>query len=392
MWTITDACATALKRSHTKSLVMELYDSFGVLRASTYSNPRLVATSDGEVVVDRTAVHTRSFSGTVVDPDGALTSGDRRTLLDPLYRPQLAISVDVGWRAPLTGEAAVERVPLGRFVLDEVGVEELGDHAVLQLSGVSAASALIADNAWSAPYTPPAGTYSEAIAALLNDRASNAGLGWLPALNLEGSSTALPQGLTIGGDGRSNPWDDARKLAEADGKELLTDAAGNVVLRSVPTVSPGATPVWEYSDDSGTRLAGLRRSISAQNVYNGVIMTASAPWLIYPVQSVVWDTSVSSPTYYLGQFGKKPLEVSDAMVASQAQCDSAAAAKLKSVLGVAEDISFAALSNPAHEPGDIVRVASSAAGVDSLALLDKFSIPFDVRSPMRGTIRRQRLA
>lgn len=387
MQTISAACKAALRQSHTRTTVCEIYDGWGPMLASTYSTPRIKLDTDGAVTVDRNALHVRSFTATIVDRDGVLSPKIGQTKLDPLYRPHAQFYSEIGWIDAASDQRMTERIPIGRFLVDVNDVQEMGAGTVMALSGISAASGLIESNVWPGPYTVQQVSYSAAIAAAITDRAS-----WTPQFRFESSSTIVPPGVVLGGSGSSDPWGDLQKLAEADGKELLDDALGAFILRTIPDPTL-LDPTWSYDQQQPTlKLPNAHRVIDSSKVYNGVILNASAPWLIYPIQSVVWDTDPNSPTYYKGKFGMRPFQLDDAIVASQAQADAAAAAKLVKVLGVSEDISSDAIPNPAHEPGDVVFAASAQLGMSDRALLDTFVIPFDVRKSMPVTVTRQRHA
>jgi len=94
--TISAACAAALRTSHTRQVVLEVYDGFGPIIATTYGTPRL-SVIDGEVQAERRADFTRRFRATVVDRDGAMVPAAEAPYLDPLRRPQVQVYFDVGW-------------------------------------------------------------------------------------------------------------------------------------------------------------------------------------------------------------------------------------------------------------------------------------------------------
>jgi len=177
------------------------------------------------------------------------------------------------------------------------------------------------------------------------------------------------------------------------GCELVDDPLGGLVFRKIPDPATIASS-WFYDESElSTGLPGYKRNIHAEDVYNGVIINASAPWLIYPIQGVAWDTNPSSPTYYKGQFGMKPKTIDNATVSTQAQADAAAASELINVLGITEEIDFEAMPNPAQDVGDVVTVGSNILQVDAASnLMEEFFMPFDVNTPMRGVMRRHRAA
>lgn len=391
MWPISDACKAALAGSHTRTPIVEIFDGFGAMIAASYTTPRVALEPTGQISVDWTGKFVRSLSATVVDIDGQLAPAVDAPLVDPLRRPQLQSYFDIGWLDPLMGTQMSERIPSGRFVISRAQGTEVGSGETIAIEGTSRSGALITDNAWLAPYNVPGGVpYSVAIRTALQDRKL---AGWLQLFRFETSVTQTPFGIVFGNSGGSDPWVDLQQMAVSDGRELLEDQVGSFVLRTPPTLDDGALPTASYNDVNSPRLrSSATRDVDTANAYNGVILRSSAPWLLVPVISVRWVDDPGSPLYYLGPFGKKPFQVDDATVATQDQADAACLVKFNKVTGVTEQISFNALPNPAHDPGDPIEVVSAATGVSSVALLRSFVLPFDVTAPMPCTVQRRRAA
>ena len=395
MWPISEGCRAALKTDHSLDVVAEVYDGFRSLIASTYGTPRIEMLGDGAITVERKALHTRVVSFSVIDTDGALIPTFEQRYLDPLYRPQVQFYFDVGW-ADETGDH-VERIPAGRFALDDNDAVEREGGALMQCTGTGRSSALVSQNPWTSPFPIPDGiTWDAAIKLALGDRCGltiadpvTALSGWSPIFRFSPSTALTPKGIVLGGDSRSDPWAELQKFAEGDGKELIEDATGGFVLRPIPTTA-GAV-VWHYDEtEESTALGSMHRKMRVADVYNGVIVRCSAPWLLFPVTGVAWDTDPFSPTYYLGPFGMKPKLIDDAIASTVGQANAAAAVHLGATLGLVEEMPFDALTNPAHDPGDVVSIGSEALAVTDVALLDSFTLPFDVGRPMTVVVRRTR--
>lgn len=335
----------------------------------------------GAVDVDRSASHTRSFRATVVDESGAWLPGalgEQGKMLDPLYRPEFRLTRGIahdGYR---------EGWQLGRFVIEGSKISETTEGVVTaELSG-RAQSALL-DDPLDAPYTVNRATSDEAIKALL----AYACRGRFPIEFAFVTTTYEVPDMML--DVGASPWETARKWASDAGLELYQSAGGPFVLRKVP--DPLNDPVvWSYDEQRGSMqlAAGASRDVSSDKGYNGVVLTASGPWLIVPLRAEAWDTDPNSPTYYLGPFGKKAFSYDDATVTSQSQCDEAAAAKLRNVLGVLEEVHVDALVNPAHEEGDVIEVVNTKVGVADRAVLESFTISLSATDSMPISVRRQR--
>lgn len=392
MYPISAACKAALLGSHTRTPVLEVYSGFGPLVASTYSNPRIQLdpdAGDDGIRVDRTAKHVRMLTATIVDVDGSLAPQINQPIIDPLRGPQIQAYFDIGWFDPPTGQAVVERIPAGRFLITRTTGTESGVGETIAIEGTSRSSKVVERNTWLAPYNViPAVGYDQAIRAALIDRSY---AGWIQQFRFEASAAVTPYGMVLGLDGSSDPWAELQQMAITDGRELLDDQLGGFLYRTPPSAN-GATSVWSYDESvSSPRLRNtVTRETDLDNAYNGVLLTGSAPWLTVPVSSVKWDEDPTSPTYFRGPFGQHPLSVDDVAVATQEQADAACIAKFNDVIGVTEQVGLEALPNPAHDPGDIVTVISSATGLADLAVLQAFTLPFDVEHSMPATIARRR--
>lgn len=358
-----------------------------VLLASTEAKPLLyVDRASGSVEVSRQNEYSRSFSCTVVDELGALTPGVSANI-DPLFRPWIKIYFDVSW-INNSGVKETYRIPAGVFAIEKCNSKEFHGGAVHEISG-NDLSVIIAQNPWTEPFDV-GGTgvmYDDGIRTILINRA----VGFTPNFSFEESTKEMPAATFSDSEG-NDPWDSAKTLAKADGKELFLDQAGAWTLRTVPDPANIDT-VWKYDESQfSMRLGGdtLARDIDTANLYNGVIVRATAPWLLYPMQGVAWDTDEDSPTYYLGTFGKKPKQIENNLVGDQAGLDAAAAAELKNVLGINEQVTFDAVMNPAHEQGDVVMIGSDILALQQKVLLESFTLPFSATESMKGTCRLQR--
>lgn len=388
MWPISAACAQALRGSHTRTPVIEVFNGFGPMIASSYSTPRIQLEHTGEIRVDRTAKHVRMLSATLIDIDGTFAPAVSQPIVDPLRRPQMQVYFRIGWNDPATGTAMTEDIPAGRFTITRTKDSEIGAGSEITIEGTSRSSSAIEQNTWLAPYNVPGVVgYDGAIRAALVDRSLP---GWQQVFRFETSLTDTPIGMVF--DGVTDPWTELQQLAVTDGKELFDDQVGAFVLRTAP-VAAGAAPVWAYDESvTSPRLRNtLSRDTDGTTIYNGVMLGSSGPWLPFAdLVSVKWDEDPTSPTYYLGSFGRHPLRIDNFAAATQEQNDAACIAKFNDTIGVAEQIDAEALPNPAHDPGDIVTVASAATGLNDVAVLQSFTLPFDVTTSMPFTIKRRR--
>jgi hypothetical protein len=272
--------------------------------------------------------------------------------------------------------------PLGVFRLASASIT---DDGVPKLSITAYDhSRTIARNKITQPWIVAAGTnYGDAITALCQDR--------LPGLQ------ALPHGVIdltpqIIVDPETDPWKTVTDWAAAIGYEVYIDVYGQLVIQAEP--DPSTDPVtWTYQDgtlDANAVLLSVDRSMNDEPGYNGVVLMSESTTIPVPIRVEVWDNNPSSPTYYLGPYGKVPKFVSNPLVTTTTQGTAAATAELLKSAGGTEQASFAIVPNPAHEAGDVVRVVRPLSRTDRVGVIDSMTIPLDVKSAMSIQTRERR--
>lgn len=379
-----NAARETLRTSHLVSIRAQVLLD-GKVVAGTNMDPPILFTDAGSITVDRRSKHRRRFSATVIDRDGRWVPTPNTPELDPLYRPTVRL-----WRGivieRVDGRSSMWEWPIGWQVLEDNDVSESEDGVHMDLSG-NDLSALVADNAWTQPYRITGNpTYPDAIKAIIDDRLP----AWAPRVFAFEDNTATVDDVTFDPADGKDPWDHAQDLATAAGMELFFYPGGSWVLQAIPQLE-SASPIWVYDAQPGTTLlSSAKRTVHASELRNGVVVESNAPGLLYPVRGEAWDLDPESPTFRDGPFGRKPERITDAHVYTDTQANVAAAAKLRDVLGLSEDVTFDAIVLPFHEAGDVVVVQDAAVGLDTKAMLESFTIPFDVTSPMSPTIRRPR--
>jgi hypothetical protein len=174
----------------------------------------------------------------------------------------------------------------------------------------------------------------------------------------------------------SGRWKAAQMMARSIGMRLYFDGVGQCVLTPEPDVRT-VTPVWTVAESvPGTR--GVLVSIDVEqtraDTYNKVTCVGQNAANTAQFRGVAFDNDPSSPTYYFGNFGKKPRQFTSALIGSQAQADAAAAATLTSQLGLSASVTLGAVPNPALEAGDPILVKRAALGINEVHLADKITI------------------
>lgn len=367
MRTRSAAFDAAIVNSHRLATLVEVLEG-GVV---TYSG---LAITSGSVDVDGSASTRRTAKVTV--SDSSLVPADGFDLLAP-YGNEIRL-----WRGIEYADGTTELLPLitaGIYEADTKG----GDTLVTSLD-LYDRSRRISENRWTSPYVIAKGTnYATAIQTVLADRLS--GLTFSFA-----TTTELTPLIVLGDQPDGDPWEDAVKMAQAIGMELYFDPYGVCVLEDTPDPTT-ATPDWTYSEGDGAMILDASKKLTREGMYNGVVATGESTSNPSPYRYEVWDDVITSPTYYLGDFGRKPRFYSSPLIHSAAQAESAARSILAKSLGASEVVSFGTIVHPAHEAYDVVQIAVANAAISDRYLIESFSVPLDAESPMTATTRAQKV-
>jgi hypothetical protein len=359
----------ALSGSHTATSRVEVLDR-GLVRAE-------LLVTDGSARMDEGAAVRRSLTCTLGDATGTLTPATLSDLLAPAGN-ELRV-----WRG-VSAPSVTEEVPLGVFGIADVDItSEIVGGVRIDLTAFDRAKK-IQEARLDATYVVAAGTnYSAAIQALLRSRMSDI------TFLFEDSSAVTPGLVFNVGD---DPWKHATDMARSIGCELFFDPVGRCVMRTVPDPDVAAV-TWSYVEGEGAMILGASKKLTREYTYNGVIASGEGSAItnqqVAPVSATAWDDNPHSPTYYLGKFGKKPRLYASPFVTTQAQALSAARAILRQSMGLAEDVSFSAVVNPAHEPGDVVSILVSKSKINARYVLSSFSVPLTHAGTLSATTRRR---
>ena len=322
-----------------------------------------LAIVDGGIDYDRTAARLARLDVVLAEPTRIPTSS--ADILTPFgYELQM-------WRGIRIGTVD-ELVPLGVFPIQTSSVD-----GVSLASSITAydRSQLVSDARFEDVYQVPAGeNFADAIQALIADGV--AGLEYLfPSVTF---TTPL---LTF--DAQDDRWEAGQQMAKSIGHELLFDGFGRCMMRPEPVFT--ATPVAAVSE--GTNMVSTTLQLDRTTAYNRVIATSQNSGLGAQFRGVATDDNPASPTYYLGPFGRRPRFFASEFLASDAQCETAAASVLAANLGVARSVNFAAVPDPRFECSDVVLIHRAALNLDDLHIIDTLRIDLSPSAAMSGTTR-----
>lgn len=169
-------------------------------------------------------------------------------------------------------------------------------------------------------------------------------------------------------------------------------ADGSFVQRQVPWTKPGQTASITLTDGTnaapGTNgaIADWTITISRTGVYNSVVFTSERQDGTAPVYATVRDLTASSPTYYLGNFGRKPLLIQNQAALSQGQCLTAAQTALKAATAITQTWDPVSIVPDASlELGDLL--AMQADSSVSTQVITGFTLPLRETGSMSLSLR-----
>ncbi len=167
-------------------------------------------------------------------------------------------------------------------------------------------------------------------------------------------------------------------------------ADGSFVQRLVPWTRPGQVAQVTLSDGTGGALnnaiADWTITVSRTGVYNAVVFASERQDGTPPVFATVRDMSVSSPTFYLGNFGRKPLLIQNQAALSQSQCLTAAQSSLKAATAITQTWDPVSIVPDASlELGDLITMA--AEGAASTQVVVGFTLPLRETGDMSLSLR-----
>jgi hypothetical protein len=307
----------------------------------------------GSVTVDRAQAIRRTCTVTVTDPTLI-----PRTPADQLatYGARLRIRRGVRY-----GDGSSELVPLGVFRLDAVGGDV--NEGPVTLSGKDLA-ACIQDDKFTTPWKST-GTVIAAITALVQRSLPDADVVATIADAAIGQRTF---------DIEADPWAACQEIASAAGAEVYPNADGTFTISTLPDILT-TTPVWEIAAAEGGAYIRANRGMTSDQVFNGVLArgenTADA---VAPVSYLATDSDTSSPTYWGGPYGRRPLFYSSPTLTTLGACTAAATLKLAQAKAPNASGDISSLPNPALEPGDVLRIVHPD-GSRELQQVASFTVP-----------------
>jgi len=370
MWQTSTEFDLAMQRGHIPTKVQVNLWSGGMSQLLVPDLPVV----GGSVTIDRTAAVRKTCNVQLLDDDRNWFS---------------LLSLDPGENSPGPLELEISRgitLPNGRTELIPLGVYRVSlpewtdtNEPTLSITGYDW-SRVVSRAKLTTTYYVQAGTaYLTAAAALIDNRLPFS----VPVTKtVESVQTASVTSTTLVYHEQDDPWTRVQELCAAVGCEVYFDRDNTVRIRDIP--DPTADPVvFEFVDDETSLLLSVTRSLDDDPGYNATIVTgessdnsASVP------RGMAYDNDPASPTYYFGPYGAVPEFYNDPLLTDNAQCVTAAAARLRKVAGVTDTSVLSVVPHPALDPSDIIRVRRDQSGMSLQTMIQSEVIPLDVTTAM----------
>lgn len=177
------------------------------------------------------------------------------------------------------------------------------------------------------------------------------------------------------------------EILGAHGKVGYWDYAGRFQVKTPPSYT--VTPVWDINAGTNGVLCKMKRTISRDGVYNGVVASGEPVGDSTPVRALVVDSNGLSPTYWFGPFGKVPRFFSSSFLQTNDQCTSAATSILATATGLPYVVNLGVVPNPALEGWDVIRVTYSDKVNSEIHVIDTIKYNLGVDAQMSILTRKQ---
>lgn len=343
-------------------------------------------------------------SGNVLKSDLSFIDGNVRATLNSRVARVLSLTVDRSWfpllsngqgdtgglltpygnrlrayRGILYGDGSVVSFPVFYGRIETVQMTQAGSVSV----SANDLAADIVDAEFEAPeQSNPANTISQEFRRLIREVLADATFGTSDLTGVKIAPVAWQ-------NDRAQALDDMSATAAMLWYPL---ADGSFVQRYTPWTNPGQTPQLTLSDGTGAVGGALNMisdwtiTLSRSGVYNAVVFTAERQDGTKPVYATAYDTDPASPTFYQGNFGRKPLLIQNQSALSQSQCKLAAQSALNAATAITQTWDPVSIVPDASlELGDLITM--NAEGASSQQVVSGFTLPLRETGNMSLSLR-----
>jgi hypothetical protein len=171
------------------------------------------------------------------------------------------------------------------------------------------------------------------------------------------------------------------ELATSVGAFWYCLADGSFVLRRYPWTVPNPAVVT-YSDGADGSVSAWSSTRSRNEVFNSLTVSGERLNGDTPVYATAEDDNPASPTYILGNFGRRHQLLRLQTPASQGAAQGAASDNLRRMTALVDSWNWAMTPDAALELGDTVSL-NVAGRSDIIQVVASYTIPLDLSGPMR---------
>lgn len=229
-------------------------------------------------------------------------------------------------------------------------------------------SLAIKRNVWEQPFTVPSGiTYGQAVQAMVLSRLPSQ-----TAFSIATTTELIPEIVVYGASQGGDPWQDTRELAQAIGFECFFDPTGTFVFRQVPDPRYGI-PVWTFDETMNPLVSEAQRELGSDQTFNDIVVIGQSTSSQNAVSAEAMDLDPSSRTYVLGPFGRVSQRLTFPLVVTQSAAQAAANATLYNSIGGSDQVTITCVPHPALEPGDVVKIVSSAVNANTTYVINSMT-------------------
>lgn len=178
-------------------------------------------------------------------------------------------------------------------------------------------------------------------------------------------------------------WDDDRGKACDDLATVVEGrwyalGDGSFVVRRY--AYPDASPVISLADGTGGTLTAARTTVTADGVYNSVVVTAERLDGDNPITVIERDENALSPYRYGGPFGKRVKKVRMQSAAAVSEAQAVAVSQLSASGALARQWALGCVPDMTLEPGDVIAVEWR--GVRDVQIIDSLVYPLSPQDAM----------
>ncbi len=349
MYQTSDRWMQALRKSHSLWHRLSVVDRDGdiLFELPNVTDGRLSGSMDGAV--------RRSLDCTVANPDPSLVPRDVDEVLGD-NATELTLRSGIMYE-----DRTLETVPCGIYVISEsnitrtqhgVTIELRCDDRSVDVSGNSVAPIAVA----------PGTSVNDAIKKLVLARRKDIDF------NL-GVDDATVGSLFY--QGQTDLWSEAVKLANGGGQDLAFDVIGECTKRDFD--AEDAEPVMTFGPRGNMPFFNLKRTMTKQNIYNGVIVIGNNSSSNGQIHGEAWDERPNSPLRKDGPFGRRPKFVNSEIVHSSDGATKYAHLLLTRLMKGFDGVSLDIPTNAALDFGDHFTVEDELSGAHGSYMLDSLS-------------------